>query len=84
LNVMNEGGPSERRAFGEGGRSSASNNVNQARAVVVRAAGYSKRRTDLAHGTPWGGPILLGFLRRRGVAVLHVGLDLSRKRVDDL
>jgi hypothetical protein len=46
-------------------------------------AGYSKRRTDLVYGTPWGGPILRGFfLRREVVAVLHVGLDLSRKRVD--
>jgi hypothetical protein len=26
--------------------------------------------------------ILLVFLGRRGVAVLHVGLDLSRRRVD--
>ena len=39
-----------------------SNNVGQARAVAVRAAGYSKRRTDLAHGTRWAGLILLGFL----------------------
>jgi hypothetical protein len=31
---MNEAGPPERRAFGEGGRSSASNNVGQARAVA--------------------------------------------------
>ena len=46
-----------------------------------RAAGYSKRRTDLAHGTPWGGLILL-VLVEGGVAVLHVGLDVSRKRVD--
>jgi transposase len=48
---------------------------------VVRAAGYSNRRTDLAHGTPRAGLILLIFLGRE-VVVLHVGLDLSRKRVD--
>ena len=59
LNVMNEGGPA---GGGSCGRSSASNNVGQARAVTVRAAGYSKRRTDPAHGTPWDGLILLVFL----------------------
>ena len=60
-----------------------SNNVGQARAVAVRAAGYSKRRTDLAHGTPWGGLILLVFLEGRvNRLMVHVGLDLSRKRVD--
>ena len=60
----------------------ASNNVGQARAVAVRAAGYSKRRTDVADGTPWGGLILLVFSVKEGVVVLHVGLDLSRRRVD--
>ncbi len=36
----------------------------------------------MPHGTPWGGLILLMFLGRGELLMLHVGLDLSRKRVD--
>ena len=76
---MNEGWPgvpSRRSAlriesFGSGARGSS------------RAAGLAKYAGPTwAHVTSWAGRILLVFLGRRGVAVLHVGLDLSRRRVD--
>ena len=57
-----------RRWLGEGGRSSASNNVGQARAVAVRAAGHSKRMTDLTHGTRWAGLILLVLWKGEWIA----------------
>ena len=73
--------------MGEGGRSSASNNVGQARAVTVRAAGYSKRRTDLAHGTPWAGLILLVFVEGELIAGVARGFGSESqacRRVLDL
>jgi transposase len=48
-----------------------------------RAAGLAKYGGPTwAHVTRWAGLILLVFLGKEGVAVLHVGLDLSRRRVD--
>ena len=57
--------------------------MSQARAVSGRAAGLAKiEGPTSAHVTRWAGLILLVFGKECGSSMLHVGLDLSRKRGD--